>query len=504
MFAGAGGLSLGLERAGLECALHVEIDRAARCVLRARWPNTPLLSDVVAISGGRRMKRWMQARYAGVDLVSGGSPCQDLSVAGRRLGMAGKRSSLFFRQVRIWKILGADLFLWENVDGARSSNEGKDFGEVLRAIVGAAVPVPSDGWRSAGVAAGPTGVAAWRVLDAQYFGVPQRRRRVFVLGTRTGSVDPAEILSLTESVCRDSEESGEAGEGLAAAVDAGATIPLLEPGKRTGASTTDLRVGSGIGGAGDPMYTLQAGAQHGVYNPRPSTLNVRYERTDPLRASTVPAVLAFNSKQDGTDADTIAPSLLAMPHEHSHPNGGGQLAVCVTGDTTHALTSDGSDGSEDGTGRGTPVVLAVDFAQITNKDNRSQPQPQPLSPTLNAKGDVHVFNETGHEKWVEEDVAGSLNAHEAREAREAHTAILGTLNGSQRQQVDGAMAAQEGIPRRLTPRECERLMDWPDDHTLVLDGKGKPLSDAARYRMIGNGVASCVAQWIGWRLMEVA
>lgn len=506
LFAGAGGLSLGLERAGWEHAWHAEISAAPRAILAHRWPNVPLLGDVTTLDG-----KALTALHGPIDLLSGGSPCQDLSVAGKRKGLEGARSGLFFEQMRLWDETGADLCLWENVDGARSSNNGKDFGEVLRAFVGAPIPVPSDGWRSAGVAAGPRGVAAWRVLDAQYFGVPQRRRRVFVLGTRTGRVDPAEVLSLAEGVRGDSQASGEAGEGtprgaVARAHDAsghssprphrpspassterdgndhGRAIPLLEPGKRTGTSTTDIRCGSGIGGDGDPMFTLQAGAQHGVIsfdwqkgndvnNPRPSTMAIDEECTGTLAATRVPAVLAidlaqvtskanrsqpqpqsptlngsgqviafghqnspaqgdgvgeivatldksktpavlaFDAKQDGSDASEVAPTLLAAPHDGSHPNGGGWIGVL--GEVSHSLTNEGADASEDGTGRGTPVVVA---------------------------------------------------------------------------------------PRRLTPRECERLMDWPDDWTLVPDAKGKLLSDAARYKACGNGVASCVAEWIGERL----
>jgi DNA (cytosine-5)-methyltransferase 1 len=121
LFAGAGGLSLGLDAAGFECAAHAEIQPHARAVLRHRWPDTPLLGDVCALSGGRKMKAWMRQRYRGVALLSGGSPCQDLSVAGKRAGLGGARSSLFFRQVRLWKVLQCPYFLWENVPGALSS-----------------------------------------------------------------------------------------------------------------------------------------------------------------------------------------------------------------------------------------------------------------------------------------------------------------------------------------------------------------------------------------------
>lgn len=193
LFAGAGGMSRGLEAAGWQAVAHAEIEPHARAVLRQHWPEVPLHGDVTQVD-------WTQ--YAGqIELVAGGSPCQDLSLAGKRAGLAGARSGLFYELLRAWHETGATYCLWENVDGARSSNHGGDFAAVLSAFVGTALPVPSDGWRSSGVAAGPTGVAAWRVLDLQHFGPPQRRRRVFVVATRTGGADPAEILALTESVC---------------------------------------------------------------------------------------------------------------------------------------------------------------------------------------------------------------------------------------------------------------------------------------------------------------
>ena len=193
LFAGAGGMSRGLEAAGLVCVAHAEIEPHAQAVLRQHWPDTPLHGDVTQVD-------W--TTYAGqVEVVAGGSPCQDLSVAGKRAGLAGARSGLFYELLRAWDETGAPYCLWENVDGARSSNHGGDFAAVLSAFVGTALPVPSDGWRSSGVAAGSTGVAAWRVLDLQHFGPPQRRRRLFVVAARTGGVDPAEVLALSESVC---------------------------------------------------------------------------------------------------------------------------------------------------------------------------------------------------------------------------------------------------------------------------------------------------------------
>ena len=201
LFAGAGGLSLGLEAGGFHPFAHAEIEPHARAVLRRRWPSVRLDGDVTQISG---------ADYAGITLLSGGSPCQDLSVAGKRAGLTGSRSTLFHEQHRIWMESGAPYLLWENVGGALSSSNGHDFATVLSTLVGRdlvadrAIAPDKHGkikWLRAGRAVGPAGVAAWRVLDLQHFGPPQRRVRVFVLVARTGGVDPAEVLALREGVC---------------------------------------------------------------------------------------------------------------------------------------------------------------------------------------------------------------------------------------------------------------------------------------------------------------
>ena len=228
LFAGAGGLSRGLEMAGWACVAHAEWDAYARAVLRRHWPDTPLFGDVSTLTG---QMIYDASGGRPVTMLTGGSPCQDLSIAGKRAGMtedSGTRSSLYFEQVRLWHELNAispcPYLLWENVLGAFSSNHGKDFAAVLSALVGTPVAVPEDGWKGGGgVVSGCAGVAAWRVLDCQYFGPPQRRRRVFVLGVRAGAVDPAEVLSLAEGLsghlesCDPSAENAppDAGSGVA-------------------------------------------------------------------------------------------------------------------------------------------------------------------------------------------------------------------------------------------------------------------------------------------------
>lgn len=188
LFSGVGGLcSLGLGAAGHDVVGMCEIDAKARSVLRRHHPDTPIWEDVTTLDG--------KSLYGRVDLVAGGSPCQDLSVAGRRAGLDGARSGLFWHQCRIADQSAARWVLWENVAGALTSNNGADFAAVLWGITGAYPRVPDGGWRTAGVVAGPKRWAVWRLLDAQYFGVAQRRRRVFVIGCARGTPPPKYLLT---------------------------------------------------------------------------------------------------------------------------------------------------------------------------------------------------------------------------------------------------------------------------------------------------------------------
>jgi len=431
LFAGAGGMSLGLETAGWRCVAHAEIEPHARAVLRHHWPDVPLYGDVAELDG---------TRFRGVTMVTGGSPCQDLSIAGKRKGMtegSGTRSSLFFEQVRIWNESEAPYILWENVYGAFSSNAGRDFAAVLSAIVGGAVPVPSDGWVRAGVVAGPTGVAAWRVLDAQYFGVPQRRRRVFVLGVREGGVDPAEVLSLAESLSGHFTASGEAREGVAA--DAGAGIE--EP---SGCLTPWDNQSKRVFGPDATWPTLYAAANSGQQ--QQSVLAMKAVNISDGRATLDDIMGTLDSDGASTTAigaqtrGVIIPILEATARQGK--NSVGSAGIGNNGDPMFTLT-----GKQHG-------VFTYEWH---NQDSRIKPV----------------------------DVAATLNLN--AEGREGHLIY----------------EQQAGIPRRLTPMECERLMGWPDEHTahgISEAGKLYALADTARYKLCGNGIASPVTAWIGFQL----
>jgi DNA (cytosine-5)-methyltransferase 1 len=178
LFAGIGGFDLALERQGVKVVASVEIDKKAQDVLRKHFPHSTIFGDIQGVTGE-------QLRAAGFEpangIITGGFPCQDLSVAGKRAGLEGKRSGLFWEICRILDETRTQTFILENVPGLLSSGGGRDMAVVLEALV-------KLGYR-----------VGWRVLDAQYFGVPQRRRRVFIVGClgNTGP-SPAEILAISE------------------------------------------------------------------------------------------------------------------------------------------------------------------------------------------------------------------------------------------------------------------------------------------------------------------
>jgi DNA (cytosine-5)-methyltransferase 1 len=168
LFAGVGGFEIAMRNHNVKVVASVEIDKNCQSVLRRHFPESKIFDDVTQVKGSDLVE-------AGFDpsagIITGGFPCQDLSVAGKRAGLAGARSGLFWEIARIVEETQTEYFVLENVPGLLSSNGGKDFGIVLGEMA-------QLGYR-----------VGWRVLDAQYFGVPQRRRRVFIVGSRSGDAE---------------------------------------------------------------------------------------------------------------------------------------------------------------------------------------------------------------------------------------------------------------------------------------------------------------------------
>jgi len=388
LFSGMEAAHLAWAPLGWECVAVAEIEPAACALLAHRLPHIPNLGSVTEITAEQI------AALGHIDVVIGGSPCQDLSVAGKRAGLAGARSSLFHEQLRIFNaartLCGARWLVWENVPGAFSSNQGRDFAVVVGALAGCELDVPPDGWGNEGVALGDNGLVEWSVLDAQWFGVAQRRRRVFaVLDTGDWSGRPPVLLE-PDSLRGDSAPLREARERVAGTLAGGAR-------RSGGYSCDDIEV------VPETCGTLCTDTHPGAYT--------------------------------GQDAYT------------------GRLIPEVA----HTLRADGFDASEDGTGRGTPLV--------------------PVAFDCKASGQAG---------FGIGEIASTMRSMGHADSHQ---------NGG------GHLAVQQGmLVRRLTPRECERLQGATDHWTLVPNAKGKPMADGPRYKLLGNSFAVPVIRWIGWRI----
>lgn len=402
LFAGIGGFDLGFERAGFSLAWHAEIDKAASAILRYRWPDVPNLGDVTKIDG---------AAIEPVDVICGGFPCQDLSVAGKRAGFTGTRSVLAFEFLRIVREMreatdgrAPTFVVLENVPGLFTSSGGRDFGALLDAL-GELRPLD----------------IAWRVLDSRYFGVAQRRRRVFVV-VDFGGERAEEVLALREGLRGDSPKSRAAREDVAG--------------------------------------TPGGGSQARGWN----------DDLDRCGAFVTPALPASLATGPGHNKDEFI-TLVA-----------------------HTLRADGFDASEDGTGRGIPLV-----ADPLSAHEQS-------TYTHEGKGNVRLRNVI---PFDERNVTSPDNRSRCEPGEPCHTlhegapavAIQGATGGARGQNGaddKGEPASSFSCVRRLTPREAERLQGFPDDWTAI-----PGMADGPRYKCLGNAVTVNVAEWLGRRMAEV-
>jgi DNA (cytosine-5)-methyltransferase 1 len=444
---GIDGFGLAGERFGMEVVFQSEVDRDCQRVLKRHWPNVERTNDVCADETSESLRRLRP------DVVAFGSPCQDLSVAGKRGGISAQRSGLFFRCVELCFECEAGVVLWENVPGVFSNNDGRDFAAVLEAFTGFRPEVPEEGWRDTGVCVGPLYSVAWAVLDAQWFGLAQRRKRVFLVASLGDRGGPYEILSIGDSLPWDSP-----------------------PRRETGARTADC---------------LTSGVASGSGVSKPGRW-----REDDVNLVSCPAVSPALTAKDykSTREDIAEPAYIA-----------------------HTLRAEGFDASEDGTGRGTPIVPVIYAIQERAVSDNLENGPQgkgfqsDIGFTLEGRSKVQAVayqcygsnvgpmetlrrgsgNETSGVPFI------SVNAYSHQYRQDSINSIgrpADALCPSRTRMSQGYHTGPSTV-RRLLPIECERLMGFQDDFTKY-DDAGKEISDSARYRMLGNSVAVPVVEWI--------
>jgi len=433
---GVGAPELAWHGLGWRASFMSEIDKFPRAALQHHWPDVALHGDFTTIQDGD---------YEPIDLLVGGTPCQSFSVAGLRGGMDDDRGNLALEYLRLAQRLRPKWLVWENVPGVLSSNEGRDFGSILGGMAELGY-----GW-------------AYRILDAQYFGVPQRRRRVFVVGYLGDWRRAAAVLFERHSLSGDPAPRREAGEGIASTLEgssqsggfrttdldnSSAFIPEVSPALKS----RDYKGASSDGdGDGDGAPLIPEVAD-------PITAHEQRTYTHEGTNFRLRNVIAFSGKDDGHDAGGISPTLRGMSEVDGNANAGGQVAVAIAEnqrgevremDTVSSLNEGGGK-----PGQGYPAVAFT------------------ASDQSNAAG------------W-ERNYYPTLNAQVPNDSSNIQQGIR-----------------QDMVVRRLTPRECERLQGFPDDYTLIPYRNGMS-KDGPRYKALGNAMAVPVVRWIGERIQMV-
>lgn len=475
------------------------------------------MGDICKINGAEIEPVWC---------ITGGSPCQDLSIAGKRAGLAGARSGLFMEQVRIVKemreadkrngrtgdMVRPRYLVWENVVGAFSSNKGKDFAAVLEEIIKIVEPeapgieVPEKGWPTWGGYHDEVGgrwSVVWRTHDAQYWGVPQRRRRISVVADFGGDT-ASEIQFDHESLPGDIAESGASGEGSAEAAESG-----FNPAVGDCMTAWDCQ-SKRIFDINGKSPTLQGGVGGGVNNPA------------------IFAAIPINDK---------ATRWQGGGESRNHDGSGNGLGVGKEGDPSPTLTAGDRHGVM------APAAMAFDTTQITSKENGSQPEFGKPCHTLNANAHVpcvaldmthacDVICECGEQVPALQARMGTGGnqvpltygigngqANEASIMAEEVSQTLNTMHDAQAVMCEDVSHAlrekatcayredaetypvQNMVVRRLTPLECTRLQGYPDGWVDIgdwTDEKGKKHKDAdsPKYKALGNSIALPFWDWM--------
>ena len=485
LFDGSGGFPLAATKIGIVPVWASEIEPFPILVTTTRLPHMQHLGNICDIDG---------SQLEPVDVVTFGSPCQDLSVAGKRAGLAGERSGLFHQAVRVIREmrkashgLYPRFAVWENVPGAFSSNKGNDFHQVLRELIAimdekAAANLPrADKWQKAGAVVADQWSIAWRVLDAQFFGVPQRRKRIFLIADFAGQ-GAGHILF--EPTCLRGNLTQGCGKRQAATSNPRAGTH--EASKSLDVFALRMRAGKSGGGKGPLVQTNLSG-----------TLGCSNDQS-------IIEPLLFDHHPH--DARVGGPCQIAPTVTARYSTGGGNTPIIATAYGFNALHE----------GRGAAVGR---YGYSTE-----------VSKTLDTSGIAPTCNQGGI-AIVEPDV---VSASKADFFCRGNVNIAGALLASD--STEPPLVTDPGMPkyrvRRLTPTECARLQGFPDNWTDglaienpsedVLDywwqvwaswGKvqglkkpktrnqvrkwlAAPVTDRALYKLWGNGIALPCAEFV--------
>jgi len=510
LFDGIGGFPYAAIFYGIEPLWASEIDPRCVSVTRRHFPKMAHVGDITKLDG---------AALPPVDIITFGSPCQDLSMAGRRAGLQGERSSLFMDAIRIiYEMREATngryprWAVWENVPGALSSSAGRDFQSVLAAFTKTEIPLPRNGkWANAGMVRGGSPDLAWCVYNAQHFGVPQRRRRIFLVADFTGG-RAGEILFVPKSLYGYLATCGTAGKNLAAYATRGVdgTLAILndqggdslsvEKGEQSPTLRSQTHGNLPVVCTNVHAYSLCSAESNSMKSQNPHSGCYRAET-----ARTLDATRPCPSKNQGGIA-----IVTACPAGRQATTAGGN-SVASTIYAAYGTKWNGNAGAFNGDNFVLEAHPAVSGTLCASGAGLSRPG------GMGSETDLCVAyclqgNMIGREEHngprgsgIRLDTSFTLTATDRHAACYAQSSFggfqdgIGTIrasggdNGGGSENLVVTPPPPKYIVRRLTPTECERLQGFPDDWTTE-GHDGKPISDTTRYMMLGNSIAvPCVA-----------
>ncbi|NDC49285.1 MAG: DNA (cytosine-5-)-methyltransferase [Micrococcales bacterium] len=535
LFSGVGGFDMGLENAGMQTVFQCEWDKHANTILNKHWPQVPKWEDVSTLTG-----KHILTHAPVIDVVAWGSPCQDLSVAGKRSGLEGERSGLFHEGIRIIKELRKEtngqyprISIWENVVGALNSNRGADFGIIINEMAEAGAMV-----------------IEWAVLDAQHFGVPQRRRRVFVIAIFDPVLAeqcPDPLLPVAESL------PGHLAKGKSARKSASSKTAKSIRTSSSDNHLTDeqsyaessfaqfregdvaaLKASGGVLGGGSETLIV------GALTVSDLTKQVTNEIVSKNLLQVVQPFVKSSRAQTSDDSETWVEGAI-NPTLNSFDQGDVRATTAIVFENSYRdgarIADDGVTqtlSAKMGTGGGNTPMIAIPI-----QDGRDIEKHQNGLGVGDEHSPAYTIDQTGAQA-VAYGIQGSMIGRQDHNgpagkghteegdpmftltSTDVHAVIQGktiqydgynqtvnTTDVSQSLRIgrdSSDFIAQPTEPtmavRRLTPLECERLMGWPDDHTRW-KADGTEQADTHRYKQCGNGVASPVAQWIAKHLLKL-
>ncbi|MGV8955296.1 MAG: DNA cytosine methyltransferase [Cypionkella sp.] len=538
---------------GWQCVGVSEIEKFPSGVLAHHYPDVKNHGDFTTVDV-RSLPR--------VDILCGGTPCQAFSVAGLRRSLDDVRGNLSLSFVRLAHELadnnGLRNAVWENVPGVLSTKDNA-FGCFLGALVGAddAVPPPAGRrWPDQGMVSGPKGRAAWAILDAQYFGLAQRRKRVILVADFGTGADPAAVLLEFHGLSRNPPSRGEAGKDIAPTIsartkgggglgtdfdlDGGLVESAVWPADL--ASTLNAAFGSKLGlenqhiNSGAPLFVpsvhaIQAGALRTNPASGPDGVGVQEGISYTLEARSEVQAVVYSIMPQNSGKDFKARIVdVAQPIMAGGPVSGNQGGDVIVEPVAYRIAGDGAAYNEGdcaaplttGTDPNASVV-AFDTTQITSAANRSNPK---------AGDPCHPLSAQAHPPAITVALRGREGGGTAELGGEVATALRASTGGGDKPHVltsvgtdvfngnlTGDVAATMGTRgsssnasgptvltsavRRLTPTECERLQGFPDGYTDI-PWRGKPTSpNGPRYKALGNSWAVPKFTWLGRRIQKL-